>query len=56
MGFSIALTGLVLFVFGLFMFDASKKHTKQPLVTTWAYVSLIGLLAIPIGLIIQIWQ
>jgi len=56
MGFSIALTGLVLFAFGIFMFDVAGKHSKKPLITTWAYIALIGLLAMPVGLIIQIWQ
>jgi len=56
MGWSVALTGLVIFSFSVFMFSACQKHKRQPMVKFWAYVALPSLLSIPIGLIIQIWQ
>jgi Na+/H+-dicarboxylate symporter len=57
MGLNIALTGLVLFLFGLFMANIAKTPPRQQvLFSLSSSLTLIGLAAIPTGLIIDIWS
>lgn len=56
MGWQIYLSSLIVFAFSLFMFSACQKTSRKAMVTFWAYIALISLVSIPIGLIIQIWQ
>lgn len=56
MGWQIALSSLIVFAFSILMFSASKKTSSKTMVTFWAYICFASLVAIPIGLIIQIWQ
>lgn len=57
MGFSIALTGVVLalFGYGLGMFALSPPRQSE-LAAVCGVLMVVGVWAIPIGLIIQIWQ
>lgn len=56
MGLGIALSSLIVFAFSIFMFSVCQKTSRKTMVTFWAYIVLISLVTIPIGLIIQIWQ
>lgn len=57
MGFSIALTGLVLMIFGAVIGCVANTPPKQVgLVRFFGTIMLIGIFIIPVGLIIQIWQ
>jgi len=57
MGYRIALTGLVIFVFFLALGRLAKKPPEQPgLVKVSVVLMLIGMLAFPVGLIIGIWE
>lgn len=56
MGWQVALSSLIVFSFSIFMFSACQKTSRKTMVTFWAYIALISLVSIPIGLIIQIWQ
>jgi len=57
MGFGIALTGLVMSVFGLLVGTFAIRPPKQMgLAAVCGALMIIGVWAIPIGLIIQIWQ
>lgn len=53
MGYNIALTGLVVFLFLGYCYLAWKGKTIGEVA---AFFASCGLIAIPIGLIIQIWQ
>ena len=57
MGLSIALTGVVLslFGYGLGMFALSPPRQSE-LAAVCGFMMVVGVWAIPIGLIIQIWQ
>lgn len=57
MGMKIAMTGLVVFCFFLFVGGLAKKEPRQDgLLRTAGLIMLVGLLAIPAGLIISIWE
>lgn len=57
MGFSIALTGVVLFMFGLIIGCLAWSPPRQLVIARFfGLIMLSGIFAIPIGLIIQIWQ
>lgn len=57
MGISIALTGVVLFLFGIIMGSIANSPPKQiGLVRFFGLIMLVGIFIMPIGLIIQIWQ
>jgi len=57
MGANIALTGLVLFMFGLLIGCIAWSPPRQLGVARFfGVIMLIGLFAMPVGLIIQIWQ
>lgn len=57
MGFQISATGIVIFLFCAFMANIARTEPKQPtLYAVFGISMLVGLAAIPIGLIIQIWQ
>lgn len=57
MGFSIALTGVVLFMFGLIIGCLAWSPPRQlGIARFFGLIMLSGIFAIPIGLIIQIWQ
>ena len=57
MGFSIALTGFVLFAFGMvFGTFCYSEPRNMPAARFFGVFVLIGIFVIPIGLIIQIWQ
>jgi vacuolar-type H+-ATPase subunit I/STV1 len=57
MGFSVALTGFVLFAFGMvFGTFCYAEPRNMPASRFFGVFVLIGLFAIPVGLIIQIWQ
>jgi hypothetical protein len=57
MGDKMALTGLVVFVFCLLMVKLSSMPPKQPVARRFfGCFMVLGLFAVPIGLIIQIWS
>lgn len=57
MGFSIALTGVVLFMFGLIIGCLAWSPPRQVgIARFFGLIMLSGVFAIPVGLIIQIWQ
>lgn len=57
MGFSVALTGLVMFIFGILVGGIALKPPRQTGICIFAgWTMIIGGLCIPVGLIIQIWQ
>lgn len=57
MGANVAWTGLVLFMFGLLIGGLAWSHPRQVGVARFfGLIMLTGMFAIPIGLIIQIWQ
>lgn len=57
MGLSVALTGFVLFVFGMLLGTFCYAEPRNmPAARFFGAFVLIGIFAIPIGLIIQIWQ
>lgn len=57
MGFSIALTGVVLFVFGVLLGTFCYAEPRNIRAAKFfAVFVVVGILATPIGLIIQIWQ
>lgn len=56
MGGKIAATGLVVFFFCLIIGSIARQEPKQPgIYKTFGILMLIGLFAIPIGLIMGIW-
>ena len=57
MGFDIALTGVVLMIFGAIIGSIAYSPPRQTgLVRLFGTIMLLGIFIIPIGLIIQIWQ
>lgn len=57
MGFSVALTGVVMMMFGALIGCIANSPPKQiGLVRFFGTIMLLGIFIIPIGLIIQIWQ
>lgn len=57
MGFKIALTGIVIALFCMAMGKIAISEPKQPsLVVLFGLGLLAGLVMIPVGFIIQIWQ
>lgn len=51
-GFQISLTGLVTFVFLVCFYSMLGEPVKRPA----AVIAVLGLIAVPVGLIIQIWS
>ena len=57
MGANVAWTGLVLFLFGLVVGALAWSPPRQlGIARFFGLIMLAGMFAIPIGLIIQIWQ
>lgn len=57
MGFRIAITGLLIAAFFLFMGSIAKRPPEQrKLMGFCGLIMIIGLFMIPFGLIIQTWQ
>lgn len=57
MGFKIAATGLVVFVFFLFVASLAKEEPRQEGPYRVAGIlMLLGFIAIPVGLIVGIWD
>lgn len=56
MGYQIALTSLVVFLFSVFMLKVVEKTKTKWGEHFWSLTCLASMLAIPAGLIIQVWQ
>lgn len=57
MGVKIATTGLVIFLFFLFLGVIANSEPRQPrLVAHFGLFVLIGLFMMPLGIIIDIWS
>lgn len=56
-GIKIALTGLVFFIFSMLMFGAARKPPENKRIGGFmALLGILSLAAMPIGLIIAIWE
>lgn len=57
MGYKIAITGLVIAMFFLFLGSIARRPPRQQnLMAVCGSLMLIGMLMMPIGLIVQVWS
>lgn len=57
MGYKIAITGLVIAMFFLFLGSLAHRPPQQrTLMGVFGILMLIGMLMMPIGLIVQVWS
>ena len=57
MGYKIAITGLIMAIFFLFLGSITRRPPRQQnLMAVRGSLMLIGMLMMPIGLIVQVWS
>lgn len=57
MGMNIAMTGAILFVFGMVVAGLARKPPAQDgLYKAFGLIMLLGMFMIPVGLIMRVWS